>query len=223
MVRTRVRRIGVCAGALVLGAVSVAASAADPGAALAAKGNGSGAPPCSSCHGEQGQGNAEGGFPRLAGLGESYMKRQLDAFANGERQNAVMAPIAKALQPAERTAAAGYYAKLPVRTTLAHEAPSGPGAVLATQGRWNKDIVPACVQCHGPHGIGVGDAFPPLAGQPAAYLGEQLRAWQRGARPPGPLGLMKAIAGRLAPADIDAVAQYFGGIAQAQPDSKAKP
>ena len=224
MIRTRMLRwANVCAGMVVLGAMPLAARAADTGATLADKGNGNGAPPCSSCHGQRGEGNPAGGFPRLAGLGKGYIERQLAAFANGERQNAVMAPIAKALLPAERSAASAYYARLPFKVAFVGEASTGAGAALATQGRWDKDIVPACVQCHGPNGVGVGDAFPPLAGQSATYIAQQLRAWQEGTRPPGPLGLMKAIATRLAAADVDAVAQYFGGVAQANVDPKAKP
>lgn len=36
---------------------------------------------CISCHGEQGQGNPEAGFPRLAGLHPGYFSRQLQDFA----------------------------------------------------------------------------------------------------------------------------------------------
>ena len=75
--------------------------------------------------------------------------------------------------------------------------------------------MPACAQCHGPGGTGVGEDFPPLAGQPAAYLAEQLRAWQSGGRHPGPLGLMETIARKLSAADIQAVSDYYAGLAGA--------
>jgi cytochrome c553 len=134
-----------------------------------------------------------------------------------------MAPIAKAMNAAERGAAAAYYAKLPFDAPSTGEQRGGDGAVLATRGRWDKTIVPACEQCHGPRGVGVGEAFPPLAGQPAVYIGQQLRAWQQGTRPPGPLGLMKAVATRLSEQDVDSVAHYFGVGAQSDADRARKP
>ena len=204
-----------CKALSLLAAIAVPAFAAnDPGAALAQNGNAHGAPACSACHGMRGEGNPAAGFPRLAGLGQAYLERQLGAFADGQRQNAVMAPIAKALQPDERQAVARYYAALPFPESFtAPSNPSAAGVMLAERGRWeNGPALPACVQCHGPNGIGVGESFPPLAGQSATYIASQLQAWQQGTRPAGPLGLMHAIATRLTSADIDAVAQYFGAM-----------
>ncbi len=200
------------------------ATAADAGAVLAQRGNANGALACATCHGQAGEGNPTAGFPRLAGLGKGYVERQLKGFASGQRQNPVMAPIAKALQPAERAAAADYYARLPApaRFSPASDAPA-QGAMLAQQGRWENGLVPGCIQCHGPDGVGVGDAFPPLAGQSAAYIAQQLRAWQQGTRPPGPLNLMQAVATKLSPAEMDAVAKYFGGMRPSTAEGKGKP
>ncbi|MNJ74303.1 hypothetical protein D3C77_712170 [compost metagenome] len=39
-----------------------------------------------------------------------------------------------------------------------------------------------------------------------------MRAWQQGQRPPGPLGLMPAVATRLSDAEIDAVSAYYAGL-----------
>jgi cytochrome c553 len=133
----------------------------------------------------------------------------MNAFADGQRENPVMAPIARMLSADEAQAVSLYYAGL-----LAPDLPNsasaaaGPGALLALDGRWSAKL-PACVACHGPGGIGVGTSFPPLAGQPAPYLEAQLKAWQQGKRPPGPLGLMQAVAQRLSPSDVAAVAQWF--------------
>ena len=69
--------------------------------------------------------------------------------------------------------------------------------------------MPACAQCHGPGGSGVGAQFPPLAGLPAAYIAEQLQAWKAGNRPPGPLALMAGIAKKLSNAEVSAVAAYY--------------
>lgn len=89
--------------------------------------------------------------------------------------------------------------------------PEQTGAWLATRGRWDKGL-PACAQCHGPGGIGVGTDFPPLAGQPASYIANQLHAFKNGTRPPGPLNLMTVVASKLSDADITAVADYYGNL-----------
>lgn len=179
---------------------------------IANQGLGENIAPCSSCHGAHGEGNAAAGFPRLAGLGAPYLEAQLDAFASGARENAVMQPIASALSTDQRSAMATYYSQLSAEGAQASKGqsdnPPDTGAELSEHGRWANDI-PACVQCHGPAGVGVGEHFPALAGQPAAYLEGQLRAWRNGKRPGGPMGLMASIAAKLDESDIKPVAQYF--------------
>jgi cytochrome c553 len=207
-------RVALAAGALLgsAGAWSADASIAT-GKQIAAAGTGAGVPACSSCHGARGEGVAA--FPRLAGTGKAYLLEQLDAFANGSRQNPIMQPFAQKLTPSERAAVAAYFASLPPPLKAVDKAPATPadaGAWLATRGRWS-DEVPACAQCHGPGGSGVGANLPPLAGLPAAYLGDQLKAWRGGTRPPGALALMPAVAKRLTEADIAAVSTYYAGLA----------
>ena len=82
------------------------------------------------------------------------------------------------------------------------------GAVLATRGRWDQQV-PACVQCHGPAGVGVGAHFPPLAGQPAAYIEAQLKAWQQGTRHNDSLQLMQHLSSALSAQDVHDVAAWF--------------
>lgn len=189
------------------------------GAAIATAGAGA-APACQTCHGAAGEGNAQAGFPRLASLGAPYMQRQLDAFADGTRVSAVMTPIARAMSVPDRADVAAYYAALPAPTAPAAALPTATGSApataasasvgttLATRGRW-ADTLPACEQCHGPGGRGVGPDFPALAGQSATYLVNQLTAWQTGARPPGPMGLMAVIAKKLSEADVRAIADHY--------------
>ena len=182
-------------------------------AAIAQHGNGRGAPACQACHGADGAGQAAAGFPRLAGLNAAYLRKQLDDLASGARGSAVMQPIATALSEAERAAVAGYYSALPIPAALARPAAPMPatdsaGAQLALRGRWSRQV-PACVQCHGPGGVGVGANFPPLAGQSASYLQAQLKAWQQGTRHNDPLQLMQHISKALDDQDITAVATWF--------------
>jgi cytochrome c553 len=194
------------------------------GAAIALHGNTRGAPACLACHGAQGEGIPENGFPRLAGLDAGYLRTQLDAFAQGRRVNAMMTPIAQTLSGDERVEVARYYAGSSGSASLAAPVPemNSPGALLARQGRWSQGL-PACIQCHGATGAGVGATFPALAGQSSVYLENQLRNWQRGTRGPGPLGLMKVVADKLSAADIQAVAAYFSALPASGAVSGNKP
>lgn len=193
------------------------------GAAIAKTGAGAAAA-CQTCHGPAGEGVAQAGFPRLASLGAPYMQRQLAAFADGTRVSAVMMPIAKALSVADRAEVSAYYAALPAPAAPAASLPtvsaSAPAAApasasvgdsLATRGRW-ADKLPACEQCHGPGGRGVGPDFPALAGQSATYLSNQLMAWKTGARPPGPMGLMAVVAKKLSESEVRAVADHYAWL-----------
>lgn len=198
-------------------APALAQKPADAGQKIAAQGTPQGVSACISCHGAQGEGSAA--FPRLAGTGQIYLQAQLDAFADGSRKNAVMQPIAQKLTPAERLAVTGYYSQLPAPFRAADAAsprPDATGAWLASRGLWSAGV-PACAQCHGPGGNGVGPQFPPLAGLPAAYITEQLQAWKADSRPPGPLALMPRIAKALSDADMKAVAAYYAQLAAATP------
>jgi cytochrome c553 len=69
-----------------------------------------GVPPCTACHGSQGEGMPASGFPRLAGQAAPYLLGQLTAYAKGTRKNPVMAPIASKLSDDQRASVAAYYA-----------------------------------------------------------------------------------------------------------------
>ena len=184
-----------------------------PGALIAQQGNGHGVAPCMACHAADGGGQAAAGFPRLAGLPQTYLRKQLEDFASGSRGNATMRPIATSLSNAERDAVAAYYSKLPmVPNATPAAAPSAEVAqlaqTLAIRGRWSNGL-PACEQCHGPNGIGVGDHFPPLAGQSAIYLSNELHAWQQRSRHNDPLQLMQTVTSKLSDADIAAISACY--------------
>lgn len=209
---------------MALPAAPAQAQAADA-AAIARQGNAKGAAPCIACHGVDGAGQVQAGNPRLAGLDVAYLQKQLDDFASGTRASAVMRPTARALGEDERHALAVYYSKLPLPAALARSSTPMPpadglGARLAMRGDWDRDV-PGCVQCHGPGGVGVGAHFPPLAGQPAAYLAAQLRAWQQGTRRNDPLQLMQHLSAALSAQDIQAVSAWFA--AQPLPAAGARP
>lgn len=204
--------------------VFVASQALCADAALIAQnGNTHGAPACVTCHGVRGEGLPGSGFPHLAGLDGNYLLNQLNAFASGRRNQPMMTPIAQTLTGEERIALARYYGAMSRSRRAASPASvDNVGAKLALKGRWS-DGLPACVQCHGATGAGVGAVFPALAGQSAHYIETQLRKWQQDARPPGPMGLMKVVASKLSPVDIRAVAGYFAALPPPAPDTTRKP
>lgn len=221
------RRLAVASAFVVVSAASAQPPAAQSGAAgagrqIAAQGTASGVSACAGCHGARGEG-ASPAVPRLAGAGQAYLRRQLDAFADGSRKSAVMQPLAQKLSPQERAAVAAYYSAVPPPFRAqdpSSVAPDDRGAWLATRGRW-RDRVPGCAQCHGPGGSGVGASFPPLAGLPAAYILAQLQAFKAGTRPAGPLGLMQVVARRLSEADMEAVSSYYAALGTAAPAQAA--
>jgi cytochrome c553 len=166
---------------------------------------------CIACHGADGMGNAAAGYPRLAGLPKRYLAEQLHAFASGARTNAIMSGMAKPLSAAQVAALASYYAMLtpsgkpaPMPTAAA----AAEGERLTLRGDWDKGI-PACVRCHGPGAVGVGDSFPALVGQSAAYIEAQIKTFKDGSRSGDPLGLMRTVALRMSDAQTQAVAQWL--------------
>lgn len=196
------------------GAVTVRAANLSPSVrSVAQQGAENGAKTCSACHGANGMGQPTAGVPRLAGLNAAYLVQQLEDFVSGTRRSPVMTPIAKALSQGQREALAVHYSKLPISVSKGGYV-STPlttdnlGERLARRGIWSKQV-PGCVQCHGPHGIGVGPNFPPLVGQSALYIANQLHAWQGGPRRNDPLGLMRHVALALSEKDIRAVAEWF--------------
>ena len=181
------------------------------GGTLAQKGA-AGIPACMACHGSSGEGQAAAGFPRLAGQLPTYIVKQLQAFAGGQRKNPQMAPIASALNAQQMSDVADYYASLPGWKPNVKPLASAPQAALgfklATSGNWNNGL-PACFACHGEGGAGVPPHFPALAGQPSTYTRAQLKAWRSAARDNDPQGLMKSVADKMSDEEIAAVSLYL--------------
>ncbi|CUB00850.1 c-type cytochrome [Thiomonas bhubaneswarensis] len=181
---------------------------------------------CVACHGADGMGNAAAGYPRLAGLPAKYIADQLRYFADGTRNNAIMSGMAKPLSQAQIGVLATYYAGLKPSgkpAPMPAGAAASEGERLALRGDWDKGI-PACIRCHGPGAVGVGENFPPLVGQSAAYIEAQIKAWKDGSRRGDPLGMMHTVALRMSDAQTQDVAQWLA----AQPllpvkTSKAQP
>lgn len=153
---------------------------------------------CVSCHGARGEGN---GFdaPRLAGLPAGYLQKQMQDYAAGLRPHAVMGDVARFLDSHERVRVANYYAALPVQVDQA--------AVPVAPALYQR----ACQQCHGVDGAGT-PLGPPLAGQPAFYLTQQLQDWQLSKRRNDGNHEMLKVAQALSAAEVVEVSLYLSQI-----------
>lgn len=171
---------------------------------------------CASCHGVDGAGNAQAGFPVLAHMPPAYFTKQIADFKAGSRANPIMSPIAAAMSAQDIEASARYYASLSrpdPKSTTADTTVLARGRDLAVGGAWDRDV-PPCFKCHAADGLGVEPAFPPIAGQHAPYTVSQLQGWKTGARSNDPQGLMKSVAEKLTDEEIQAVAEYLASIGQ---------
>lgn len=175
----------------------VALSGGDAGAANA----------CFTCHGIDGRGDADGS-PRLAAIDAGYLARQLDDYARGRRKHPQMEAIARRLAADDRQAVAGYYAALPFTP---RRSPAPPPSALYAEGDPARGLL-ACAACHGRDGEGGGAGNPPLGGQPAAYLADQLRQWQASQRRGDPGNLMLAISRQLTAAEVRSVSAHAAAL-----------
>lgn len=66
---------------------------------------------CAACHGANGI-SPNDMWPNLAGQKEGYLKAQLKAFRDGQRNNPMMAPMAAPLSDADIDDLAAYYSSL---------------------------------------------------------------------------------------------------------------
>ena len=166
---------------------------------------------CAACHGAKGEGSAAAHVPRIAGQSAEYLQKQLEDYASGARDNAIMANFAKGLTQEQRRELATRYAAMSapfLPEPAVSQKQLARGHQLAYQG--DESIrVQACNACHGPDGAGVLHAAPYLAGQSSEYISAALTAFQTGSRKNDAGELMRSVAARLAEADISAAAAYF--------------
>jgi cytochrome c553 len=170
---------------------------------------------CQGCHGAHGEGMPAAHVPRIAGQTANYLKKQLDNYADGTRDNPIMVNFAKPLGEKQREDLAARFAAMSApfvaEAVSASAATLARGHQLAYQGDESKRVQ-ACNNCHGPDGVGVPNSAPYLAGQSAEYLGSAIKAWKDGTRKNDAGQLMRSVAERLSDADITAAAAYFASV-----------
>ncbi len=154
-------------------------------------------------------------IPRIAGQAADYLRKQLDDYAQGTRDNPVMRNFAKALSEPQRAEFATRYATMSAPYIAQMVTPTAVqlarGHQLANQGDESK-WVQACNSCHGPDGSGVPHSAPYVAGQSAEYLASALRAFQKGTRKNDAGEVMRSVAKRLDDGDIAAVSGYLESL-----------
>jgi cytochrome c553 len=166
---------------------------------------------CVACHGVDGNGSVPT-FPKLAGIQQEYLAKQLVELANGTRRSEVMKPIAEKYSQAELFALATYFSgQLRKPGVVTNPALVEAGRVLYHEG--NKETgVPACAGCHKPDGTGT-PRSPMLAGQDAGYTLQQMRNFDHDIRTNDRGRLMRTVAGRMNEEEMRAVSEYIAGMA----------
>jgi cytochrome c553 len=183
---------------------AIAAGDAEAGASKAAT--------CAACHGMDGN-SVNPQWPSLAGQNPEYIAATLQAFKDGTRSDMLMGSQAAILEGQDMADLAAYFAGQTRTQRTADPELAAAGEALYQGGNMETEVS-ACIACHGPTGSGNGPAgYPSLAGQHAAYTAKQLRDYQSGARKSdGDAQIMRDVAARLTPEEIDAVAAYLQGL-----------
>lgn len=179
---------------------------------------------CARCHGVDGKGRGGEAFPRLAGQRREYLENALAAYAEGARHSGIMEPVAAGLTEELIANLATYYAELPPGLVERDEPARAKGERTGEDELWRKGEqialrgipakrVPACVECHGPHGKRTKPEYPSLVGLSEGYVELQLKLFKDGYRGGGPYAhVMQEVAERLTDQDRRAAARYFGTL-----------
>ena len=183
---------------------------------------------CAACHGLDGN-PTDPQFPRLAGMPERYLARQMALFKSGERNTGmavVMKPFADMVTAQDARDIGAYFATQKSGSGVADDSviASGPnagkkffevGQKLFLTGDAARGI-PACMACHGPSGAGnPGPAWPNIAGQQSAYAKRRLEEYRAGItaeRDPVHFQIMATIAKPLTDEEIGSLASYLQGL-----------
>lgn len=173
---------------------------------------------CVACHGVDGI-SMIGINPNLAGQHANYLFKQLNDYKLGTetqgergRYNASMAAMVMPLTEQDMADLAAYYASLPINVGVTPISSIDVAQSLYRYGDKQRQIS-ACIACHGPRGNGTtSSGFPNISGQQPEYAAEQLKAFRSGMRHNDMNGMMRSVANKLTDQEIEALAQYVGGL-----------
>jgi cytochrome c553 len=167
---------------------------------------------CGACHGADGN-SAAPNFPKLAGLGERYLLKQLNDIKSGKRPIVEMTGQLDNMSEQDLADIAAFFASQQMTIGMADPATVELGQKLYRGGKLDEGM-PACTGCHSPDGSGNALAgFPRLGGQHAQYTAKQLTDFREGYRTnDGDSMIMRSIAARLSNRDIAAISSYIQGL-----------
>ena len=186
---------------------------------------------CSGCHGPKALGIDNMETPRLANIGQVYLLKQLNDYADGKRKDpgsgAIMTDIARALSLQDRMDVAAYLDTpeyVADSSDLKELAAGGiqvgkpeRGKVLMTKGI--KGVSPACQDCHGLSGRA--QNIPAIHQQKYVYLVNQMKRYRDGIRTNdkkvGKTGIMRGIAVKLSEGNIADIAAYLSTVTDLTP------
>lgn len=180
---------------------------------------------CAGCHGADGNSPVPN-FPKIAGLGEKYLTRQLQDVQSGRRVIVEMTGILDGKSEQDLKDLAAFYDSKPLQISGAKPLEVQLNSGIKTDGlvlgekvfrAGNQETgVPSCSGCHSPRGLGNEPAgYPRLGGQYAEYIASQLRAFRAGERPgisDDDAQIMRQVAEHMSDAEIDSVANYIAGL-----------
>ena len=153
---------------------------------------------CAVCHGQNGVPIDPKTIPIIWGQQQSYLVKQLRDYRNGERDNPIMSPIAKALAQEDLRKIAAYFA-----------AKSWPARQAAAAAASPPNGIAQCQPCHQPNFEG-GPPAPRLAGLSYEYLVASMRSFATDGRTNN--GDMPKFMHALTDSERDAMARYLSGL-----------
>ncbi|HWS78425.1 MAG TPA: c-type cytochrome [Thermomonas sp.] len=183
---------------------------------------------CAACHGLDGNAMQQNA-PRIAGMPERYIAKQLAQFKHGERTSglaAMMAPFAAPLSNQDMRDIGAWFATQKAGSGVADDTAIAAGANkgmkfyqvgerLYRAGDAARGI-PACMACHGPSGAGnPGPAYPAVTGQQSAYVARRLEEYRTGtttAKDAAHFNLMARVAKPLTDEEIQSLGSYVQGL-----------
>ena len=163
---------------------------------------------CIACHSTNGWGLKDGTFPQLSGQHRSVIIKQLADIRAGNRDNPMMAPIAKEAVmggPQAISDVAAYIGTLPMNPDPGH-GKSGNDA------RAEKLFYRKCSECHGADGSGDEERFfPRIQGQHYEYLLRQITWMREGKRRNANPNMVKRIK-KMKMKDLELLVDYVSRI-----------
>lgn len=165
---------------------------------------------CTACHGEKGI-STSAAFPSLAGQLPTYLYKQLQDYADGSRENAMMSGLAKSLSKQDIADLAAWFGSQAPAFQSQTAMVYAKAESLVKNGS-NERVLPPCEVCHGGNGRGQVIDIPALSGQSGDYISATLKHFKEGSRHNDIYSRMRQIAQSLSEDEINELGYYYQNI-----------